>query len=148
MEIMQREIDRLEHVVDRQRSLGKLDGLFLELDSIKIKENVPSKASEDRSISKDGDDNVDGMQDDYLMVRRTTSPPQITGTPPIKESPVEDDDTYISKEDAYKYMPHSPAQSLFVADKLESVQQELFDLKVEHEQTINDSEITATVTFA
>ncbi|KAI5307469.1 hypothetical protein KEM55_008207, partial [Ascosphaera atra] len=31
-ELMQREIERLEHVVDRQRSLGKLDNLLSELD--------------------------------------------------------------------------------------------------------------------
>ncbi|KAL1959124.1 hypothetical protein VTO42DRAFT_2911 [Malbranchea cinnamomea] len=34
MELMQREIDRLEHVIDRQRSLGKLDNLLYELDHI------------------------------------------------------------------------------------------------------------------
>jgi kinesin family protein 4/21/27 len=33
-ELMQREIDRLEHVVERQRSLGKLDNLLYELDHI------------------------------------------------------------------------------------------------------------------
>lgn len=34
MELMQREVDRLEHVIDRQRSLGKLDNLLYELDHI------------------------------------------------------------------------------------------------------------------
>ena len=34
MELLQREVDRLEHVVDRQRSLGKLDSLLYELDHV------------------------------------------------------------------------------------------------------------------
>ncbi|KAK6526209.1 hypothetical protein TWF694_004829 [Orbilia ellipsospora] len=34
MEIMQRELERLEHVVERQRSLGKLDNLLHELDTL------------------------------------------------------------------------------------------------------------------
>ena len=34
MELMQREVDRLEHVVERQRSLGKLDNLLYELDHV------------------------------------------------------------------------------------------------------------------
>ncbi|EED13117.1 kinesin family protein [Talaromyces stipitatus ATCC 10500] len=34
MELMQREIHRLEHVIDRQRNLGKLDNLLYELDHI------------------------------------------------------------------------------------------------------------------
>ena len=39
MELMQREVDRLEHVVERQRSLGKLDNLLYELDHIQQKES-------------------------------------------------------------------------------------------------------------
>ena len=34
MELMQREVDRLEHVVERQRSIGKLDTLLHEFDNI------------------------------------------------------------------------------------------------------------------
>ena len=34
-EVMRREIERLEHVVERQRSLGKLDKLLYELDSVR-----------------------------------------------------------------------------------------------------------------
>ncbi|KAK6329663.1 hypothetical protein TWF696_003536 [Orbilia brochopaga] len=40
MEIMQRELERLEHVVERQRSLGKLDNLLHELDNLT---HVPSQ---------------------------------------------------------------------------------------------------------
>ncbi|KAF8534083.1 hypothetical protein BDD12DRAFT_445709 [Trichophaea hybrida] len=146
MELMQREIDRLEHVVDRQRSLGKLDNLLLELDSIKDKENgatngdvngsdTPRPASKTESVQSERF--MDGARDEALASVRSPTP---HGTPPIKESPAEED--YVPE--AYKpngtdeYMPQSPAQSQFIADKLETIQQELFDLKVEHEQTLNE----------
>ncbi|PLB38038.1 kinesin family protein [Aspergillus candidus] len=45
MELLQREVDRLEHVVDRQRSLGKLDSLLYELD------HVQNAAPEGRAAS-------------------------------------------------------------------------------------------------
>lgn len=44
----------------------------------------------------------------------------------------------LGEHTTIEYPPQSPAQSQFVADKLESVQQELFDLKVEHEATVNE----------
>jgi kinesin family protein 4/21/27 len=40
-----------------------------------------------------------------------------------------------------QYPPQSPAQSKFVEDKLENVTQELFDLRVEHESTINEFDL-------
>lgn len=148
MELMQREIDRLEHVVDRQRSLGKLDNLLLELDSIKDKENgttngerngdgsdTPRPASKTESVQSEHF--MDGARDESLASVRSPTP---HGTPPIKESPAEED--YIPEaykpNDTDEYMPQSPSQSQFVADKLETVQQELFDLKVEHEQTLSE----------
>ncbi|OBT85044.1 hypothetical protein VE02_07149 [Pseudogymnoascus sp. 03VT05] len=39
-EVMRREIERLEHVVERQRSLGKLDKLLYELDSVRQGEST------------------------------------------------------------------------------------------------------------
>ncbi|OAF54853.2 hypothetical protein VC83_08676 [Pseudogymnoascus destructans] len=39
-EVMRREIERLEHVVERQRSLGKLDKLLYELDSVRQAEST------------------------------------------------------------------------------------------------------------
>ncbi|KFY28514.1 hypothetical protein V493_02893, partial [Pseudogymnoascus sp. VKM F-4281 (FW-2241)] len=41
-EVMRREIERLEHVVERQRSLGKLDKLLYELDSVRQGESASS----------------------------------------------------------------------------------------------------------
>jgi chromosome segregation ATPase len=155
-ELLQREIARLEHVIERQRSLGKLDNLLLELDSIKeIKENgtngdlAEHKSDEEEEWSSTAKSDyefseqfVDGAADEPLRGTRSPPPPPLSGTPPIKESPAEDDyvpsSGNLRHDDVYKYEPHSPAQSQFVADKLESVQQELFDLKVEHEQTITE----------
>ncbi|KAF3307813.1 hypothetical protein TWF173_002305 [Orbilia oligospora] len=44
MEIMQRELERLEHVVERQRSLGKLDNLLHELDTLTHAPGQPETA--------------------------------------------------------------------------------------------------------
>jgi chromosome segregation ATPase len=143
MELMRREIARLEHVIDRQRSLGKLDHLLLELDSIKDKENGSTnglkveEANTPRPASLTGSEKSDCAQDKSLLHVRGPTPPSISGTPPILESPAEEE-YEPGKEDEYKYMPQSPAQSQFVADKFETVQQELFELKVEHEQTLTE----------
>ena len=40
-ELMQREIDRLEQVIERQRSLGKLDNLLYELDQVNDAKTLP-----------------------------------------------------------------------------------------------------------
>jgi len=159
MELMQREIDRLEHVIDRQRSLGKLDHLLLELDNIKDKEKaaaepsvetndeegrtpVPSLSSKAESIRSEpfSEDRNHPTLDISRFAVRSPTPPAMSGTPPILESVAEDDYLPASKDDEYQYMPQSPAQSQFVADKFETVQQELFDLKVEHEQTLQEFE--------
>ncbi|CAK7215722.1 hypothetical protein SCUCBS95973_002574 [Sporothrix curviconia] len=53
-ELMQREIDRLEQVVERQRSLGKLDSLLYELDSMQQQDGLampPASAAADSASS-------------------------------------------------------------------------------------------------
>ncbi|PWW77800.1 kinesin-domain-containing protein [Tuber magnatum] len=163
MELMQREIDRLEHVVDRQRSLGKLDNLLYELDSMNSQKEekpvdraveVPEKMrngrarphSDDTLVEvpesvNGGDEFVDPSggklqaQENRMPVSTTPETGNRTSQPaPGKVIPS------ITLEDSpqIEYPPQSPAQSQFVADKLESVQQELIDLKVEHEATINE----------
>ena len=42
MDIMQRQVNRLEQVVERQRSVGKLDHLLVELDQIRNNEIAPA----------------------------------------------------------------------------------------------------------
>ena len=162
-ELMQREIDRLEHVVERQRSLGKLDNLLYELDHIQQDgKNVEAEAATvngRRSV-------VDHSRQQSLASRRShkdviletedeeddsSSPitPQESGHrsetdgPADNGEPIEGDfavqKSLAMPEDSYP--PQSPAQSRFVEDKLENVTQELFDLRVEHESTINEFDL-------
>ncbi|KAK0747706.1 hypothetical protein B0T21DRAFT_277831 [Apiosordaria backusii] len=158
-ELMQREIDRLEQVVERQRSLGKLDSLLYELDQIQpttpapeaevgttngttngaghrrtasrsiadhsrsqshvsrhsqLEETIPESGEED--IPEEVDEPVDGQK------------------PARKLSPLANDGEVLE-------YPTSPAQSKFVADKLETMNQELLGLRVEHEATLNEYDL-------
>lgn len=178
LELMQREIDRLEHVVERQRSLGKLDNLLYELDSLNAQQE--KKAAGGRITGGENVKDVDGGSDKIAEVngkRYSDGVPGVESVPEVDEtfldgvegnlengsyspngrqSPMSEvsGSVTVTSERAYtpmripqitlgehtaiEYPPQSPAQSQFVADKLESVQQELFDLKVEHEATINE----------
>ncbi|KAH8179144.1 kinesin motor domain-containing protein [Sarocladium implicatum] len=156
-ELMQREIDRLEQVVERQRSLGKLDSLLYELDHVqenKAPEPQPdavetsagsmprrrSIAEHSRSLSHVSrhsqleDPIPEGDEDNE------TGHPSIAT---VKEEAEEDGVPAESKSQLGapadpEYGPPSPAQTKFVADKLETVTQELIGLRVEHETTVNE----------
>ncbi|OJD21055.1 hypothetical protein ACJ73_07607 [Blastomyces percursus] len=180
MELMQREMDRLEHVIDRQRSLGKLDTLLYELDHIQQngaksdddkRENhnpayshtVPVTSREPpkprkRGLSQSLDVLMEAVEtaipesDDDLG----ETPPEASSTPSEREE-VEtgaDDNSGLEalqkasgeKSDRnlttdYDYPPQSPAQSRFVAEKLEDVTQELFELRIQHETTTNEFDL-------
>lgn len=175
LELMQREIDRLEHVIERQRSLGKLDNLLHELDSLNAQQEGKKTNGEkvlDEEVNgkdiKDEDDSekaaetngkrysdpvskvesVQEVDETFLDAPDTTS--ENGRLSPLSDvSEAKSDQSYTPMEipritlgehthSHIEYPPQSPAQSQFVADKLESVQQELFDLKVEHEATINE----------
>jgi chromosome segregation ATPase len=134
MELMQREIGRLEHVVERQRSLGKLDNLLYELDHLngKPEEETIDKLSEDTPQAT----RRRGLSEATLKVAVET---------PIPES--DEDEELAGEHPPVPSLPseytQSPAQSKFVAEKLESVNQELFDLRVEHEATVNEYDLLA-----
>jgi chromosome segregation ATPase len=161
-EIMSREIERLKHVVERQRSIAKLDNLLYELDKGPADTNaeVPhvnghSKSPSDPFIEKrpqldrrvTGDSMhqfgtpVDAIPEEADSERPTTADTaagQHDGAEDVKP---------VSKETSSKGSPNepsSPAQSRFVHDKLDTVTQELFDLRVEHEGTMHDYERLAT----
>ncbi|KUJ22963.1 kinesin-domain-containing protein [Mollisia scopiformis] len=159
-ELMQREIDRLEHVVERQRSLGKLDNLLYELDHIQqdgknaeVEAGVNGKRaifdhSRQQSLAsrrshkdviletEEGEDDVAPAVSSEEVHRTEADGPVDNG-----ES-IEAEDAKNSLEPAGNhYPPQSPAQSKFVEDKLENVTQELFDLRVEHESTINEFDL-------
>ncbi|KEF55694.1 uncharacterized protein A1O9_08444 [Exophiala aquamarina CBS 119918] len=166
MEIMQREVERLEHLVERQRSLGKLDNLLYELDHIQDKDGKPKhpNALPSASTAEEAVDNT--RQQEALQTAKEI------------ELPVQDDDEELNhgaEETAEESLQKaanaetdeqglhklqkamvvttslkpvqeedsapSPAQSRFITEKFESVSQELFDLRLEHESTINDFDL-------
>ncbi|KAH0551269.1 hypothetical protein GP486_007445 [Trichoglossum hirsutum] len=163
VELMQREIDRLEHVVERQRSLGKLDNLLYELDHIQQDGRRTNGGSEALVNGESDDGHQDAVDNLAAAVAAESSPPspgaQDGVVPAVSELgehpphvPAADQDTTeaaVRQEtpelkndpDDIEYPPQSPAQSKFVADKLENVTQELFDLRMEHESTLNDFDI-------
>ncbi|GAB7361756.1 hypothetical protein MBLNU230_g1802t1 [Neophaeotheca triangularis] len=151
-EIMQREIDRLEHVVERQRSIGRLDNLLSDLDSLRPNEqkdlasenSIPNGNRDsydpyrpaDRSDDTDAHSSNDfeNSQAEQIAIEKHTS---------MGES----DDAESQSTRAYKDASYnaagtkdlqSPAQNDFMADKLENLTQELFDLRSEHETTVID----------
>lgn len=180
MELMQREMERLEHVIERQRSLGKLDNLLYELDNIQNgdtdnkarevqKENgnighahTPSMRSGWHSrkptssldvLTEAAETAIPESDDDVLA----ESPPEVEVAQPTAAGPdhapepcdlqtLENKTANLTvKPKQYGEVdvedePHSPAQSKFIADKLETVTQELFDLRMQHESTTNDYE--------
>lgn len=168
-ELMQREIDRLEQVIERQRSLGKLDSLLYELDNLHQDGRRGSDAQEINGVSRrrsslphartqshvshasrhsqkeaaipEGEEGEEDQEPENQNGDRAATP---VGTRLDEE--VADDQEAGSDADAKELKPaaqisessQSPAQTRFVADKLESVTQELVDLRVEHETTIHD----------
>ncbi|KAJ1338070.1 kinesin family member 15 [Microdochium nivale] len=151
-ELMQREIDRLEQLIERQRSLGKLDNLLSELDNINSDNNGAEREPESAA-------NINGHHRSFSerSTRSHVSRPSLgirDHLPDVTEG-AEDDmaEQTASVEDktqdnasgerslvTLEEQPQSPAQSRFVADKLEDVTQELVDLRVEHENTLNEFE--------
>lgn len=174
-ELMQREIDRLEQVIERQRSLGKLDSLLYELDHLqqdgrhgdaapaevevtngiaRRRSSIPhsrsqshvSRHSQKEAVIPEGEEEEEAPQSNGD--RAATPAADEEGD---DEQRVEDDGSVTDKvvttpdshslkpaAETHDYPPQSPAQSKFVADKLEAVTQELVDLRVEHESTINE----------
>jgi chromosome segregation ATPase len=167
MELMQREINRLEHVVDRQRSLGKLDNLLHELDNLKqngvkheeitetpIPEITPSKilkVARTRGMSleilaeavetaiPESDDDFIGIPAEIEEDEREVNTEADSELETEEEAREREVDNHVLNND----YAHSPAQSKFVAEKLESVTQELFDLRMQHEVAINDYDLLA-----
>ena len=156
LELKQRELDRLEHVIERQRSLGKLDNLLYEFDHLQQNGNakghyqhpekpltngimkhssshrhqrlstldeaastaIPESDDEDAMRLPNGLGNHDEQSDDSRNVD-TPKARAAVSVPSIEPR-------------------ESPAQSKAVADKLENVTQELFDLRIQHESTVGE----------
>ncbi|KKA26650.1 hypothetical protein TD95_001649 [Thielaviopsis punctulata] len=145
-ELMQREMDRLEQVIERQRSLGKLDSLLYELDHIQS-DSRPESVAGDNTNAVYGRRRSSVRSRSQSHVSRHSVPDAILEDEervhdmaliPEDEEKNFGDNNHLNTENPDDYLPQSPAQSKFVADKLESVTQELVDLRVEHEATISD----------
>ena len=155
MELKQRELDRLEHVVERQRSLGKLDNLLYEFDHLqtngKIEEPMhvaqpmtngfPKSTAASKSMLQEAVETAipESDEEDDDMLRPFAKPNgQVTEVEPTSVKP-KDLSTPKARLAASAEDEHqSVAQSRLVADKLENVNQELFDLRIQHESTAND----------
>lgn len=165
MELMQREMGRLEHVIERQRSLGKLDTLLHELDHNKQNGHHQHKRDDSRD---DFESRAMTMKSAQNMRKRATSLDVLTEAAETA-IPASDDgmaesgptlkDEMLSAElghgtersedlsasghvEPVKGNVHDESQ--IVADKLDTVSQELFDLRMQHENTMNDYETLET----
>ena len=157
-EMMQREIERLEHVVERQRSINKLDNLLYELDSIRqadtksgAEPHINGHVKKDSELTfRSAADSEYSRSSDYHDATNST-PERVETEGETLEAIAEHDKSDepehqipapVSIERSLRVdeaeEPTSPAQSKFVADKLENVTQELFDLRMEHETTVTD----------
>ncbi|KAK5115656.1 hypothetical protein LTR85_009827 [Meristemomyces frigidus] len=167
-EIMQREIDRLEHVIERQRSIGRLDNLLVELDGIRQNEpGVPAppvqpvqasapatngfhqRESYDpfrpNSTAEEADDFKDAQSEQpmpdeptglYEDERSLADEPNGLHTPDHERERSSSGKTM--RAPAFTTEVRSPAQTDFMADKVENLTQELCDLRFEHESNITD----------
>ncbi|KAJ5745928.1 hypothetical protein N7520_011110 [Penicillium odoratum] len=167
MELMQREVVRLEHVIHRQRGLGTLDNLLHDLDNRHnlpegldgangdVAHNHTGKLSHRHTPSLDvlneaAETAIPGSDED--LVEPIPEEEEGEATPETDDSKSSSDDLEVlenltnkleaRRNEALREEPlHSPAQSKFVADKLETVTQELFDLRLTHETVMTDYEM-------
>ncbi|KAI7218797.1 kinesin-domain-containing protein [Hortaea werneckii] len=155
-EIMQREIDRLEHVVERQRSIGRLDNLLGELDGMKqngepgaTKASAPPEQANGRPESYDPF-RPDSVAESFASANEGFSDTQTekglpdeadfgdAATPEPASKTVEEGGPFTPARTSHEVS--SPAQNDFMADKVENLTQELFDLRSEHEANLIDYE--------
>lgn len=162
-EVMQREISRLEHVIERQRSIGKLDNLLSELDHLGDGITPTNGAAQSPYHNNDPTD----MFHDRLVATASAHHPHGELAPESAEEewksfgPMEgdDDDSHsqytsrsfeqargglsesrpsaVAKSGADEKV-HSPAQARVIADKLETLTMELFELRGEHQSTVTE----------
>jgi len=160
METMQREIERLEQLVERQRSLGKLDNLLYELDQVQRKHPHTEQASLETGSAPKGLSIIEshvkqGEPMDVIQEAKETETAQYEAeelkTPQTDLSTLQTSSessrplagakswyTEVTQPDEEE---PNPAQAQFMQDKFETVSQELFDLRLEHETTVSDYDL-------
>lgn len=157
MELMQREVERLEHVVERQRSLGKLDNLLHELDHTNQNGGHSRKGSSNDVVGRDDIEKSRAMtmKSAQSLRKRATSLDVLseaaeTAIPESDDGMAESGPTLgdemdvplpVSAPDQQQQTGRAEDQSRFMADKLDTVSQELIDLRMQHDSTLNDYEL-------
>ena len=163
MELMQREVDRLEHVVERQRSIGKLDNLLYEFDHIqsngRSRDQSHTSTSLTNGLSKSATSHDD--QQSILEAAVGTAIPDSDSEDPedgpainsrkrglsdLDESFEEDDEPKLNGvvpgHDLVERPRSNPVNSKPGADsKLEGVTHELFELRAQHESTLTEFDL-------
>lgn len=141
-ELMQREIDRLEQVVERQRSLGKLDTLLHDLDNVQeAKQPEPEVQTTSNGTRRRSSTAGHSRAQSHVSRHSQVEDPipeegeDGEGAPKIATVKEETEDNTVELED--QVQPENNAQARYVQDKLENVTQELLDLRVDHETTVN-----------
>ena len=151
-EIMQQEIGRLEHVVERQRSIGRLDNLLGELDGIRRADEHDAHPT--TNGINHGEPKINGYRQSYDPFRadsRAESSAEATHADDFEDAQTEQAQSeyteYTNGESATRDVikssaavakGHRATQSDFMADKVENLTQELFDLQSEHENVMTD----------
>lgn len=181
-ELMQREMDRLEQIIERQRSLGKLDSLLYELDHIKEDDNATETEAQSGEGQEIGHRRTFSERSSKSHTSRPSQSlrevlPKVAEGIETKEVIEEHSPEVVPTETAnganeseltateaeaveveaepkgeadadadttvpdLAFPPQSPAQNQFVNDKLETVTQELVDLRVQHESTLGEYDL-------
>ncbi|KAF4556525.1 Kinesin motor domain-containing protein 1 [Elsinoe fawcettii] len=149
-EMMKRDLERLEQLVDRQRSLGSHERQTPTIDTF-VKHSIEKTPvpqisngyhDEDENHSRNSSPPPSPLGLDIDGLDNNTS----VGTDHSPVSPLEQDmeaafpeTTPPSKHDSRAVSEEKQAaQSTFMADKVETLTQELFDLRGEHESTVTE----------
>jgi len=163
LELMAKEMTQLEHVIERQRNLGKVESMLAVYappgSETKITNGTAKSGGEDSEVSAhstmvndhshSGSVRTNGYHETIEEEEFTPGGGNTNILPTVRErrtSKARDlPEVSINSANSGGLVtetqicpPQSPAQTEFVHDKLENVQQELFELKVEHESTINE----------
>ncbi|KAI2789936.1 hypothetical protein POX_d05436 [Penicillium oxalicum] len=175
MEMMTREVIRLEHVIQRQRGLGALDNLLHDLDTRHDQKSIRGQVQPDGSESLQTPPQTKAPHHKHTPSLDVLNEASETAIPesdedlaePIPEADEDFESEEGNKPDLALEAPGedlkvlesvtnqlqarraeaadadpiaSPAQSKFVVDKLETVTQELFELRLSHENTLSEYE--------
>lgn len=150
LELKQRELDRLEHVVERQRSLGKLDNLLYEFDH--LQPNGPSRQKGSEKALTNGttrSSSLEGRQKSTLEIAAETSLPESDDEESIDAPTALPNGTNTGEYEALNptakasrltRRSHEHTQPFHTREssQLEQVTQELLDLRLLHQSTVGE----------